>query len=136
MTRLFYYLIKNYGRKKTMAFLAPVCVTHNRHTLLSKEPIQLAQMQLPPLLRTHSVNWLAVSTSYNTLIAAELERDPEAPNPDLKSILEGNLADAQPPFDKLAAYTERLDATSPNGHAFFNGKHLEMGDVCSFSMLL
>jgi len=46
-------------------------------------------------------------------IAAELERDPEAPNPDLKSILKGDVADAQPPFDKIA------------GHAFFNGKHLD-----------
>lgn len=92
-------------------------------------------MQLPPYMQTPSVNWLAVSTSYNALIAAELEADPEAPKPDLNSILEGDDADAQPLFDKIAAYTERLDttsATSPLGHAFFNGKHLDMGDVCSF----
>ncbi|KAF8812128.1 hypothetical protein BYT27DRAFT_7133469 [Phlegmacium glaucopus] len=114
MARLFYYLIKNYGRKKTLAFLTP-----------------LAQMQLPPSLQTPTVNWLAVSSSYNSLIAAELEQDPEAPKPDLKSILEGADADVQVPLDKIAAYTERLDATpdtSPLGHAFFNGKHLDMND--------
>lgn len=94
--------------------------------------MQLAQMQLPPHLQTSSVNWLAVGTSYNALIAAELEQDPEAPNPDLNSILEGDVPDAQLPFDKIAAYTERLDATSPSGHAFINGKHLDMNDVCSF----
>jgi UDP-glucose:glycoprotein glucosyltransferase len=134
MARLFYYLIKNYGRKKTLAFLVPVCVTQNGHTIhvFLTNPIQLAQMQLPPLLKSHSVNWLAVSTSYNTLIAAELEQDPNAPNPDLQSILEGDVADAHPPFEKIVAYTERLNATSPNGHVFFNGKHLDMGDVCSF----
>ena len=92
-------------------------------------------MQLPPYMQTTSVNWLAVSTSYNALIAAELKEDPEAPRPDLKSILEADHADAQPSFDRITAYTERLDATSatsPQGHAFFNGKHLNMNDVCSF----
>ena len=94
-------------------------------------------MQLPPHphLQTPSVNWLTVSTSYNALIAAELEQDPETPKPDLESILEGSDVDTQPLFDRIAAYTERLDAiyaTSPLGHAFFNGKHLDMGDVCNF----
>jgi UDP-glucose:glycoprotein glucosyltransferase len=92
-------------------------------------------MQLPPHLQTHSVNWLAVSTSFDILIKAELEQDPEAIKPDLESILEGSDADTQPPLDQLAAYTERLDATratSPLGHAFFNGKHFDMGDVRSF----
>jgi UDP-glucose:glycoprotein glucosyltransferase len=92
-------------------------------------------MQLPPHLKTSSVNWLAVSTSYNALIAAELEQNPEAPKPNLESILGGSDADTQPPFDRIAAYTERLDATratSPLGHVFFNGKHLDMNDVSSF----
>ena len=91
-------------------------------------------MQLPSYLQTSSVNWLAVSKSYNTLIEAELEKNPEAPQPNLESILEGS-DDADTPFDKIAAYTERLDAThatSPLGHAFFNGKHLDMSDVCRF----
>lgn len=95
-------------------------------------------MQLPPHLQTSTVNWLAVSTSYNALIAAELEQDPEAPKPDLESILKDGDADTQP-FDKIAAYTERLDATqatSPLGHVFFNGKHLDMSDVCSFLLSL
>lgn len=30
MARLFYYLIENYGRKKTLAFLVPVCATENK----------------------------------------------------------------------------------------------------------
>jgi UDP-glucose:glycoprotein glucosyltransferase len=110
---------------------------HARHIFL-KKLFQLAQMQLPPHLQTFSVNWLAVSTSFDTLIAAELEQDPEAPKPDLESILAGSDADSQPPLDRIAAYTERLDAThatSPLGHAFFNGKHFEMGDVCSFLYL-
>ena len=137
MARLFYYLIKNYGRKKTLAFLAPVRTTQNgraTHVFL-RNPIQLAQMQLPPHLQTSSVNWLAVSTSFNALIAAELEQDPGAAKPDLESIVEDGNADTQPPFDRIAAYTERLDAThasSPLGHVFFNGKHLDMSDVCSF----
>lgn len=137
MARLFYYLIKNYGRKKTLAFLAPVCTTQNRHATLVflKNSIQLAQIQLPPHLQTFSVNWLAVSASYNALIEAELEQNPEAPKPDLESILEGSDADTEPPFDRIAAYTERLDATHATsllGHVFFNGKHLDMNDVSSF----
>ena len=92
-------------------------------------------MQLPPHLQTFNVNWLAVRTSFDALIAAELEQNPEAPKPDLESLLEGSDADIQPRLDKIAAYTERLDtnhATSPLGHAFFNGKHFDMGDVCSY----
>lgn len=97
-------------------------------------------MQLPPHLKTPTVNWLAVSSSYNALIAAELEKDPDAPRPDLKSILDGGDAEAEAevPFDKIAAYTERLDATpatSPLGHAFFNGKHLDVNDVGTFFSL-
>lgn len=110
---------------------------HARHIFL-KTFIQLAQLQLPPHLQTTNVNWLAVSTSFDTLIAAELKQDPEAPKPDLESILADSDTDSQPPFDRLAAYTERLDAThatNPHGHAFFNGKHFDMGDVCSFLYL-
>ena len=100
--------------------------------------IQLAQLQLPPHLQTSNVNWLAVSTSFDTLIAAEREQDLEAAKPDLESILAGSDADSQAPLDRLAAYTERLDAThatNPDGHAFFNGKHFDMGDVCNFLYL-
>ena len=137
MARLFYYLIKNYGRRKTLAFLAPVCMTQNRYVthVFLMNSIQLAQMHLPRYLQTSNVNWPAVSTSYNALIAAELEQDPGASKPDLESILEDSDADIQHTFDKIAAYTERLDAThanSPLGHAFFNGKHLDMSEVCSF----
>ena len=91
-------------------------------------------MQLP-YLQTHTVNWHAVASSYNALIAPELEDDPEATKPNLKSILEGDDVDAQVPLDRLEAYAERLDATSatsPMGHAFFNGKHFNMNDVCTF----
>ena len=108
---------------------------HAREIFLKKKNfVQLAQIQLPPHLQTSSVNWLAVSSSFDTLIAAELEQNPEAPKPDLISIIEGSDTDTQP-LDRIAAYTERLDATSPLGHAFFNGKHFDMGDVCSFLSL-
>ena len=133
MANLFYYLIKNYGHTKTLAFLAPVCVTQK--TLFLK-------LTLSSLLRCnyHLIyNWLAVSTLFDNLIKEELEQDPEAVKPDLESILEGSDTDTQPPLDWIAAYTEWLDAThatSPLGHAFFNGKHFDMGDVRSFCISL
>ena len=121
--------------QEDIGILSPsMCDSKHATHIFLKTFIQLAQMQVPTHLQTKSVNWLAVSTSFDTLIAADLERDPEVPKPDLESILEGD-ADTQPLLDKITAYAERLDAThaaSPPGHAFFNGKHLEMGDVCSF----
>jgi hypothetical protein len=38
------------------------------------------------------------------------------------------------PINQIVEYTHRLGASmnlAPKGHAFFNGKHFEMGDVSS-----
>ncbi|KAF8155695.1 UDP-glucose:glycoprotein glucosyltransferase-domain-containing protein [Crassisporium funariophilum] len=115
MAKLFYYLIKQYGRKKTLGFLA-----------------SLSQNQLPPHAQTPFVSWDAVSQSYDAIVETELQTNPDAVAPDLKSIVGGEVeATHIAPLEKIEAYTDRLGATlaaSGLGHAFFNGKHFDMND--------
>ncbi|TFK38220.1 UDP-glucose:Glyco protein glucosyltransferase-domain-containing protein [Crucibulum laeve] len=107
MAKLFYYLRQTYGRKKTMTFIK-----------------QLREI-VPETSAT--VPWSAVRSAYDDLF--ELEESSETPPASLDDIVNGNIPAA--PLGKVAAYTERLGATlaaSPFGHAFFNGKHFDMGD--------
>ncbi|KAH6906727.1 hypothetical protein BKA70DRAFT_1372357 [Coprinopsis sp. MPI-PUGE-AT-0042] len=102
MARLFYHLIKTYGRKKTISFL---------HTLLD--------LTLPPQLETiPTVRWFTVQEAYNELVAASEGITPTPFEEVLKTPLELE--------EKLVAYHRRLATTlssSKTGHAFFNGKH-------------
>ncbi|KIM46645.1 glycosyltransferase family 24 protein [Hebeloma cylindrosporum] len=113
MAKLFYYLIKNYGRKKTLEFLNII-----------------SQTQLPVHMQTEKVQWEAVSSAYVRLTESERQEKPSALVPTLASII-GEDAQSLVSLEKIAAYTERLGstlATSATGHAFFNGKHFDVND--------
>ncbi|KDR79892.1 hypothetical protein GALMADRAFT_242006 [Galerina marginata CBS 339.88] len=113
MARLFYHLIKNFGRKKSLDFMKSI-----------------SQVQLPPDLQTPRVDWHTVKQAYEQLVEAEREEKPDAEYPHLDSILVGEAGDVAP-LDKIAVYTERLGSTlahSKQGHAFFNGKHFDINE--------
>ncbi|THV04765.1 glycosyltransferase family 24 protein [Dendrothele bispora CBS 962.96] len=117
MARLFYYLVRNHGRKKTMGFLK-----------------KIAQLQIHPSVQTPSVQWDIVRSEFKAFIAAATEAgEMEGKETDLDAIFSGrNLEEGnENPVKKAEAYTERLGATlssSPTGHAFVNGKHFEMNE--------
>ena len=61
---------------------------------------------------------------------AEVVANPEATKFDFDTIVN---ADNDAPLEKIKAYVDRLGATlasAPGGHAFLNGKHMDMNDVC------
>ncbi|KAK7462762.1 killer toxin resistant protein [Stygiomarasmius scandens] len=117
MARLFYYLVRNHGRKKTMNFLK-----------------KIAQLQVHPTVQTPSVQWDLVRSEFKDLIAAATEAgEMEGKMADLDIILTGtNLGEeSEDPLKKAEVYAERLGATlssSPTGHAFINGKHFDMNE--------
>ncbi|KAF5311086.1 hypothetical protein D9619_007791 [Psilocybe cf. subviscida] len=113
MARLFYYLVKTYGRKKTTEFLS-----------------LLSQVALPAHMQTETVQWEAVRQLYDKLTATEREEKPEALIASLETIL-NDESDEALPLEKLLAYQDRLSASlasSPGGHAFFNGKHMTVDE--------
>lgn len=61
---------------------------------------------------------------------AEVAANPEATKFNFDTIVN---ADGDAPLEKIKAYVERLGATlatAAGGHAFLNGKHMDMNDVC------
>ena len=61
---------------------------------------------------------------------AEVTANPEATKFNFDTIVN---ADSDAPLEKIKAYVERLGASlasAPGGHAFLNGKHMDMNDVC------
>ncbi|KAF4618673.1 hypothetical protein D9613_009850 [Agrocybe pediades] len=112
MANLFYHLIKNYGRKKTLEFLKTA-----------------SQFQVPGHFQTPKVNWQVIQQTYDRLVEVEREENPEADIPTLDAIYAGDRDEA--PLQKISAYSERLGTTlaaSDMGHAFFNGKHFDVDD--------
>ncbi|PPQ88795.1 hypothetical protein CVT25_010481 [Psilocybe cyanescens] len=113
MARLFYHLVKNYGRKKTLQFINSI-----------------SQIRLPAQLQTAELDWHTVRHTYDELVAREREENPEAAFPALDSIFKGEEEDVAR-LDKINVYTERLGSTlasSETGHAFFNGKHFDVNE--------
>ena len=61
---------------------------------------------------------------------AEVAANPEATKFNFDTIVN---ADGDAPLEKIKAYVDRLGASlasAPGGHAFLNGKHMDMNDVC------
>lgn len=72
-----------------------------------------------------------VRYEFNELASSETPRE-EAVITDFDAIIGGLLKNPTAPLDNIHHYTERLGATlgsSPQGHAFVNGKHFDMDDV-------
>ena len=65
-------------------------------------------------------------------VERERRSNPETKVVDFEDLTEG-LVEDHVPLERVKAYTDRLDAslsTSPQGHTFFNGKHIPMDMVC------
>ena len=123
MARLFYHILENFGSAETFAFFyhvrtsLPACYTR---------PDLYQVSQSDPARET--VDWTITRATYNAILA----RKPDLPDDverDFDEILAGSAGDLEP----LRAYAARLStdlASAPDGHAFFNGKHYELDDVC------
>jgi UDP-glucose:glycoprotein glucosyltransferase len=84
--------------------------------------------------RTPAVNWVVIRSLFDELIASESAHD-STEMIDFESIINDTQAGLVESLEKVHRYAERLGATlasSPAGHAFVNGKHFDMGDVCWF----
>ncbi|KAG5636220.1 hypothetical protein H0H81_008754 [Sphagnurus paluster] len=106
MARLFYHLVHNYGRKKTLGFLQD-----------ATQPIEKPTVDWDTLGRLFT-DFAKVEGSETHVVA------------DLDKILTGE-ATPSAPLDKVQTYSERLGATlstAPLGHVFMNGKHLDFND--------
>lgn len=82
-------------------------------------------------MQTETVQWEAVRQLYAKLTETEKEERPEALITSLETIL-NDESDEALPLEKLLAYQDRLSASpasSPGGHAFFNGKHMTVDEV-------
>ncbi|KAF7297231.1 hypothetical protein MIND_00956200 [Mycena indigotica] len=112
MARVFYHVVKTYGRKKTMLFLRKVGESFGT----AKQPL----------------DWSAVETIYNELLE-EAADNAEATAVDFQVVV---AADPESEVDvsiqRGSLYAHRLGAgktvESGNGHAFINGKHLDVDD--------
>jgi hypothetical protein len=81
---------------------------------------------------TPSVDWDLVRSEFSTLLQNYPPKGDDVPT-DLDVILDGTDGSLEERLDKARKYAMRLDAlkdSSPNGHAFVNGKHLDVNDVC------
>ncbi|KAL6299204.1 glycosyltransferase family 24 protein [Sparassis latifolia] len=113
MARLFYYLIENFGRAKTMSFLK-----------------SLSQIDIPIQRLTPTVNWGLVRSEFGNLLT-ESKQPGEGVITNLDTILHGGTESPGFGLDKARAYAARLGVTltsASQGHAFVNGKHLVLND--------
>ncbi|KAG6839745.1 hypothetical protein C0991_012004, partial [Blastosporella zonata] len=102
MARLFYHVVSNYGRKKTLAFIHEAKATE-----------------------TPKVNWDIVERLFADF--AQVEGSETHTVAELDDILAGKSS-SEAPLEQARAYAERLGATlsaSSSGHVFFNGKHFD-----------
>ncbi|KAL1746758.1 glycosyltransferase family 24 protein [Schizophyllum fasciatum] len=108
LAQLFYGLIQEFGRKKTITFMRKVAA---RHTTESK------------------IDWGVVEFEYDDMVdQLEAKTDPSARYPDLDELLERDIL----PLSKIRSYADRLDldaSTNKHGHVFVNGKYFELDDT-------
>ncbi|RDB27081.1 UDP-glucose:glycoprotein glucosyltransferase [Hypsizygus marmoreus] len=112
MAKLFFHLVRNYGRKKTLAFLSDLL------TAVAQRSEQGVQ----------TIPWDAVRILFPSFV--ENMASPDDVIASLDDIIAGNVT-PEPPLEKAAAYAERLGATlsaSSQGHVFLNGKHFKFDD--------
>jgi UDP-glucose:glycoprotein glucosyltransferase len=133
MAKLFYYLIKHYGRAKTMSYLKRVgdwllFLLHYPFTLCST--IQIAQTTLPNDLLASMINWNLARSEYQVLTTETSLK--EGVVAEFDAIIDDAPEVPQMAMEQARAYAERLGAnlaSASQGHAFVNGKHFDMDDV-------
>ncbi|KAJ7185207.1 UDP-glucose:glycoprotein glucosyltransferase-domain-containing protein [Mycena filopes] len=114
MATLFYHSVHNYGRKRTMGFLQKV---------MSNSFVGVgSELQL---------DWASVQAEFTASLDVASESTPEdSATFDFEAILRGEAPEALS-LERCRLYVDRLDAglaTSSGGHAFVNGKHLDVDD--------
>ncbi|KAF5378749.1 hypothetical protein D9615_006978 [Tricholomella constricta] len=117
MARLFYHLVHNYGRRKTLS-LPPSFD-------LSWGSIQVAEAQSIEKL---TIDWDSLERLFADF--AQVKRSETQVVANLDDIIAGK-ATPLAPLDKVLTYSERLGAKSsaaPLGHAFLNGRHIGFDD--------
>ncbi|KAJ7222294.1 UDP-glucose:glycoprotein glucosyltransferase-domain-containing protein [Mycena pura] len=113
MAKLFYHAVRNYGRKKTMAFLKRVA-----ESMAGSE---------------QSIDWDSVKMAFEELsedvgVVAESEGEGSAAL-NFETVVEANDSPEALSTEKGRSYSMRLGASlaeSPRGHGFVNGKHFEI----------
>ncbi|KAI0266194.1 UDP-glucose:glycoprotein glucosyltransferase-domain-containing protein [Gloeopeniophorella convolvens] len=110
MAKIFYFLVQNYGRSKTMAFLNSV----------------LNSPEGPSL----QLDWSHIQAVFETLI--ETHGPKEGGEAILFDVIIGNSPEEyEVRMSKAQAYAQRLgttNAASPSGHTFINGKYYVLDD--------
>ncbi|KAF8587209.1 glycosyltransferase family 24 protein [Ramaria rubella] len=125
--QLFFYLIETYGRSETMNFLKKACFqrpngpSQNRHTTLDFE---IARAEFQALIENNAASppereeQDKVYLTFEEVIGTSTLNSTSSP--DLTATIE-----------KARRYAKRLGATlksSPQGHAFINGKHANIAE--------
>lgn len=81
---------------------------------------------------TPTIDWALVRSTFNSFRTSGQEHG-EEPLPELDAILKGDVPALSESVERARKYAARLGATvaaAPQGHAFVNGKHFDLDDVC------
>ncbi|KAJ7785207.1 UDP-glucose:glycoprotein glucosyltransferase-domain-containing protein [Mycena maculata] len=120
MARVFYHLVRNYGRKRTMGFLKQVTTTAFSDAGEGAEP---------------RIDWDGVEAAFEELLkdgeGAAADGSEGAATLDFAAIVRGDDMAGETSLEKGRSYAERLGAglaASARGHGFVNGKHFDMDD--------
>ncbi|KAI4517310.1 glycosyltransferase family 24 protein [Schizophyllum commune Loenen D] len=107
LAKLFYGMIQEFGRKKTITFMRKVAARH------TTEP---------------RIDWGIIEFEYDDMVDQLEAKDPSKQYPELDDLLNRDVL----PQSKIRSYTERLDldtSSNKHGHVFVNGKYFELDDT-------
>ncbi|KIY66670.1 glycosyltransferase family 24 protein [Cylindrobasidium torrendii FP15055 ss-10] len=110
MARLFYFLVENFGRKKTAAYFRAV------------------HLDSDPSTRAEAIDWNVARKAFeDLLVKSESEHDASI----FAGIIQGKLL-PEAKFDGITSYVKRMGASltaNPEGHVFLNGRHFDMDEM-------
>ncbi|KAJ7651981.1 glycosyltransferase family 24 protein [Mycena polygramma] len=112
MARLFYHSVRNYGRKRTMGFLKKV------------------GSSFVGVGREQRIDWDVVKAEFAAELLDNAPPSDESGSLDFEAIVRGDGPETLS-LERGRSYAERLGASlasSSKGHAFVNGKHLDLDD--------
>lgn len=84
------------------------------------------------------IDWSVISAEYADLVETVPLKDEEEIALSFEAVINGEFDGSQRMLDGAKAYAQRLDATllsCPTGHAFLNGKHLDVDNVSVYALL-
>ena len=124
MARAVYWLVKNAGKKRAMVWVKKVSGMDER-----------GFMTMTTVDRGSQLDWKRVREEFDSIVeeVREEKEGDELEGVTYESVVESTEESVLP--RGVDAYTERLGAeldTDLLGHAFFNGKHLEVGQGVGF----